>query len=103
MDNENTGSIVSIRGDVIEVAFSKVKPNRFELLAFVDDPGIKLEVYSSTNKDTVFCICFSDPGKLYRGGKVTRLFETIKIPGGPELLGRVVDLFGPPQDGLGPI
>lgn len=103
MDNENTGSIVSIRGDVIEVSFAKVKPNRFELLAFVDDPTIKLEVYSSTNKDTVYCICFSNPGKFYRGAKVTRLFQTITVPVGPEMLGRVVDLFGAPQDGLGPI
>lgn len=103
MDNDNIGSIVSIRGDVIEVAFSKVKPNRFELLAFVDDPEVKLEVYSSTNKDTVYCICFTDPGKLYRGGKVTRTFETINVPVGNGLLGRVVDVFGRPQDGLGPI
>lgn len=103
MEDENTGSIVSIRGDVIEVAFPKIKPNRFELLAFVDDPEIKLEVYSSTNKGTVYCISFSNPGKLYRGGKVTRLFETISVPVGSEMLGRVVDLFGHPQDGLGPI
>lgn len=103
MNEENLGSIVSIRGDVIEVYFPVVKPNRYELLAFVDDPAVKLEVYSSTNKDTVYCITFSDPGKLYRGGKVKRLFETINIPVGKEMLGRVVDLFGHPQDGLGEI
>ncbi len=100
---ENSGTIKSIRGDVIEVSFSSVKPNRFEILEFVEDPSIKLEVYSSSNIDSVFCICFSDPGKLYRGGKVSRRFETITVPVGPNLLGRVMDLFGNPQDGLGPI
>lgn len=103
MDNENIGEIVSIRGDVVEVSFPKTKPNRFELLSFVDDPTIRLEVYSATNKDTVLCITFSDPGKLYRGGKLSRLFETINVPVGPGLLGRVIDLFGNPQDSLGPI
>src|SRR5207237_8527695 len=98
MDTENIGSIVSIRGDVIEISFPSVKPNRFELLAFVDDPAIKLEVYSSTNKDTVYCICFSDPGKLYRGGKVKRLFETISVSVGKEMIVGVVDLFGHAQD-----
>ena len=44
MDNENTGSIVSIRGDVIEVSFSKLNPNPLELIAFVDDQGENLEV-----------------------------------------------------------
>jgi len=103
MEQENTGTIKSIRGDVVEVSFTSVKPNRFELLEFVEDPSIKLEVYSSTNSDSVYCICFSDPGKLYRGAQVTRKFETITIPVGPKLLGRVMDLFGNPQDGLGPI
>src|SRR3989344_6690451 len=103
MEQEHIGTIKSIRGDVIEVEFIGVKPNRFEILEFVDDPAIKLEVYSSTNKDSVFCICFSDPGKLYRGGKIARRFETITVPVGKELLGRVVDLFGSPQDNLGEI
>jgi len=48
-------------------------------------------------------LCFSDTGKLLRGGKVRRLFETLSVPVGKELLGRVVDLFGNPQDNLGPV
>ncbi len=103
MDPEHIGTIKSVRGDVVEAEFPGIKPNRFELLEFVDDPAIKLEVYSSTNQDTVYCICFSDPGKLYRGGKLARRFETINVPVGKELLGRVVDLFGHPQDNLGEI
>lgn len=103
MNEPNTGTIVSIRGDVVEVEFPDVKPNRFELLEFVDDPAIKLEVYSSTNQSSVFCISFRDPGKLYRGAKVVRLYETIKVPVGKELLGRVTDIFGNPIDEKGAI
>jgi F-type H+-transporting ATPase subunit beta len=97
------GTIVSVRGDIIEVSFPEVKPNRHELLEFADDPAIKLEVYSSDNNGLVYCLCFSDPSRLYRGGKVNRLFETINVPVGKELLGRVVDIFGHPQDDLGEI
>src|SRR3972149_2195262 len=103
MNEENLGTIVSIRGDVVEVSFTGLKPNRHELLEVVDNPAVKLEVYSSTNSEIIYCLCFSDTGKLLRGGKVRRLFETLSVPVGKELLGRVVDLFGNPQDNLGPV
>ena len=100
---ENTGVIISILGDVIEASFTHEKPNRHEVLTLVDDPTVRLEVYSSTAGDSVYCISFSDPSKLYRGAKVVRLFETISVPVGSHLLGRVVDVFGDPQDGKDPI
>lgn len=95
---QNTGTILAILGDVIEVGFSEEKPNRHEVLSLVDDRSVKLEVYSSSTSDSVFCISFSDPSKLYRGAKVVRMYETITVPVGSALLGRVVDVFGDPQD-----
>ncbi len=103
MNNDNIGTVVSVKGEVVEIAFPSLKPNRQELLEFVDDPSVKLEVYASTNSEIIYCLCFADAGKLYRGAKVRRLFETITIPVGKELLGRVVDLFGHPKDNLGEI
>lgn len=103
MADENTGFITAILGDVVEVAFPLGKPNRHEVLTLLEDQTVKLEVYSSSTTDSVFCISFSDPTKLYRGAKVLRLFETISVPVGPHLLGRVIDLFGNPQDNKTPI
>lgn len=68
-----------------------------------DDPTVKLEVYSSTPGDIVYCISFTDPAKLYRGAKMVRLYETINIPVGPATFGRVMDVFGRPQDGRGEV
>lgn len=103
MQAENTGRIVTILGDIIEVSFAGEKPNRHELLTLADDSTVRLEVYSSTSGDSVYCLSFSDPGKLFRGAKVARLYDTITIPAGVELLGRVIDVFGEAQDGKGPI
>lgn len=95
---KEAGTIKAILGDVIEVSFFDSKPSRHELLTLVDDSTVKLEVYSSTPKDTVYCISFTDPTKLYRGAKVLRTFEPIMIPVGPSLLGRVLNVFGEPLD-----
>lgn len=101
MLEEETGRIVAILGDVIEVSFSGKKPNRHEVLTLAEDPTVNLEVYSSAAGDSVYCISFSDPTKLYRGAKVARLYETINVPVGSQLLGRVLDVFGRPVDGKG--
>lgn len=103
MQTDSTGKILTILGDIIEVAFAQEKPNRHEILTLADDPTVKLEVYSSTSGDSVYCLSFSDPGKLFRGARVARLFDTITVPAGEELLGRVIDVFGEAQDGKGPI
>ena len=98
MSDDNTGVVSTIIGDIVGVSFLVAKPNRHELLTLADDPTVKLEVYSSTPSDIVYCISFTDPAKLYRGAKVVRLFETLSVPVGMEVLGRVIDVFGEAQD-----
>lgn len=92
-DRENLGTIIGIRGDVVEVEFGEDKPNRHELLVFKDDPEIKLEVYNTTPHDTVICVALTDTTKLYRGAKVLRSEEAIYIPVGKEVLGKMVDVL----------
>src|SRR3989344_551520 len=103
MPDENTGTVATIIGDIVGVSFVVAKPNRHELLTLADDPTVKLEVFSSTPSDIVYCISFTDPAKLYRGAKVVRLYETLSIPVGKEILGRVIDLFGESLDEAGKI
>ena len=98
---ENFGHIAAIKGDIVEVEFKDSPPARHELLTLVDDSDARLEVYSSIGYDTVVCISLSDSTRLYRGAKVQRLETGLEVPLGEELLGRVVDLFGNPIDGLG--
>ncbi len=103
MATDGTGIITGVLGDLVEVSFESGKPSRHELLSLTEDPTVRLEVYGSSATDTVYCLSFSDPTKLYRGAKVIRLYETISIPVGDELLGRVIDVFGNPHDGKGEI
>jgi len=101
--DEGTGAITGILGDLVEVSFAVGKPSRHELLTLADDNTVKLEVYGSSAQDTVYCLSFTDPTKLYRGAKVVRLYGGLQVPVGPELLGRVIDVFGNPRDGKGEI
>lgn len=103
MADEATGAITGILGDLVEVSFAAGKPSRHELLSLAEDSTVRLEVYGSSATDTVYCLSFTDPTKLYRGAKVVRLYEGLQVPVGSELLGRVIDVFGQPRDGLGEI
>jgi len=103
MPEENTGVVTGILGDVVEVLFARDKPGRHELLTLSEDNSVKLEVYGSSPNDRITCLAYTDPSKLYRGAKVVRQFETISVPVGSGLLGRIVDVFGEPHDGKGPI
>jgi len=95
---ETSGKIVSIRGQVIEVEFSDLKPKIHDVLVLESDPYSKLEVYSSSGEDTFFCLALSSTENLYRGAVVVNTGEPVLFPVGKELLGRAVDIFGHPQD-----
>lgn len=96
-----SGAVIGILGDLVEVSFTGSKPSRHELLTLADDNTVKLEVYGSSASDTVYCLSYTDPVKLYRGAQVVRLYDSIQIPVGSELLGRVIDVFGDVRDGKG--
>ncbi|MDP2671058.1 MAG: F0F1 ATP synthase subunit beta [bacterium] len=97
---ESFGHILSVRGNVVEVEYKKDQPERHELLSLEDNQEIALEVYSSLPSDIFVCISLTDPNKLSRGSKVVRTGASLKVPVGPQLLGRLVNLFGQPIDGL---
>ena len=98
---EGAGFISAIRGDIIEVEFKGKKLARHDLLSLSDDKSSRLEVYSSTLDNKFLCISLTDPTKLYRGAKIEDVGSSLEVPIGEEMLGRVVDLFGNPIDGLG--
>jgi F-type H+-transporting ATPase subunit beta len=99
----SSGTIHSVKGTVVEVEYRTDPPARHELLTLEEDKSAALEVYSSLENDIFTCICLSDPKKLYRGAKVIRTGDTLKVPIGNALLGRLVNIFGNPIDGAGPL
>jgi F-type H+-transporting ATPase subunit beta len=98
-----TGKIISIKGQIIEVEFSDEKPRIYDVLIFKDDPSVKMEVYTSASPNSFYCLALTNVTKLHHGSIVVDSGQPIKIPVGPELLGRVIDTLGNSQDGLGEI
>lgn len=98
-----TGKIVSIRGQIIEVEFSDEKPRIYDVLVFKEDPSIKMEVYTSSSPTSFYCLALTSVAKLYHGAEVVNTKEPIKVPVGQALLGRVIDTIGTAQDGRGEI
>ena len=99
----NVGRVLSISGNVVEVEFFDSKPFQGEVLVFRENPDVRLEVYSLDTENKANCLCFTGIENLYRGAEILRTGETIKMPVGEETLGRLIDLFGNPQDHLGPL
>ncbi len=97
------GKVVSVKGQIVEVEFTGEKPRIFDVLVHREDPNIKMEVYTSASPNSFYCLALTDVNKLHHGSDVVNTEQPIKIPVGPELLGRVVDTLGNPQDGLGPL
>lgn len=100
---ENTGHVKQIRGQVVEVEFLVTKPQIHDMLILNDDPSVQLEVYASSDSNSYYCIAFSNVERLFRGAVLTNTKKSIQIPVGPQVLGRVMNLFGEPIDGKGPI
>jgi F-type H+-transporting ATPase subunit beta len=98
---KNKGRITSIKGQIIEVEFPEDKPNIHDIVIVEENPEIMMEVFTSASSTTFFCLAISSVTSLYRGTVVVNTEEPLKIPMGEEILGRVIDIFGKPIDGLG--
>lgn len=103
IDQKKIGTIVGIQGQVVEVQFLHSSPAVHDVLLMVDDSSVRMEVYSSSKMQTYFCLMLTPATAIMRGAKVINTEKPIMIPAGRELLGRVIDTFGNPLDGKGPI
>lgn len=97
------GTVIAVRGQVVDVEFKKDKPLINELVTLKGNKDVKLVVYSSSGPDTFYCLVMADNSALKRGDTVTGEGQPILFPVSQNLLGRVVDLFGNPMDGGKPI
>ena len=98
------GKIISIEGQVVKVEFEQGSvPSARDILVLKDDQSIKMEVMISVSGTVFYCLAFSPTDKLYRGAVVLNTNSPIQIPVGDEILGRLINIFGEPLDGKGPI
>lgn len=102
-NTQQMGTIVAVRGQVVEIAFDAMRPAIHDILVLQSDPGIRMEVFGSTSAQHVHCLLLDDQVNLQRGAKVVHTAGSLRIPVGEKLMGRVFDLFGRPLDNNGPI
>lgn len=100
MEKKDIGHILLVQGEIVKIEFLTGSPLPREILELVEHPEIKFEIYAALTKNIFFAICFGEIKNLYRGAVVRRTGKTFEIPVGRELLGRMVNVFGNPMDGL---
>jgi len=93
------GTVVAIKGQIVEVEFRDIKPAINEILTLELDPEAILEVYSSSADETFYCFLMRSSKELQRGMKVINTNKPLVVPVGKELLGRVINVFGESLDG----
>jgi len=103
MKNDNNGScngsVISVRGSVVDVKFVKNLPHIHGIL-YADDTKIVLEVMAQLSQDKVRCIALTPTQGLARGMLVEASGQPLAAPIGKNILSRMFDVFGKPIDGL---
>lgn len=103
---EGFGVISQIIGAVVDVEFDKARlPPLLSALAIDMGEGRKLilEVAQHLGEGVVRTIAMDATEDLVRGQPVQDLGNTITVPVGDEVLGRIINVVGEPIDGRGPI
>merc|ERR1712108_130349 len=98
------GQVVSVIGAVVDVQFDDGLPEILNALTVVGrEPKLILEVAQHLGENTVRTIAMDGTEGLVRGQKVINTGNPIKIPVGPETLGRIINVIGDPIDERGPV
>jgi F-type H+-transporting ATPase subunit beta len=109
--SQSQGTIVQCIGAVVDVQFDRESlPKVYDALVLEADPdnklveqGLTFEVQQQLGDGIVRTIAMGSSDGLTRGMKVKGTGEGIKVPVGPGVLGRVMDVLGRPIDERGPI
>ncbi|HUK59762.1 MAG TPA: F0F1 ATP synthase subunit beta [Stellaceae bacterium] len=104
MARNNTGTITQVIGAVVDVKFEGELPAILNAL-HVENQGkrLVLEVAQHLGESTVRTIAMDTTDGLVRGAEVTDTGDPIRMPVGPETLGRILNVVGEPVDERGPV
>jgi F-type H+-transporting ATPase subunit beta len=94
------GSVVSIRGGIVDIRFENHMPPIHSLLRTGDEEEIVLEVLSQLGGDIVRAIALTPTQGLVRGMPVRDTGEPLKVPVGHATLSRMFNVFGNAIDRL---
>lgn len=104
--NKNEGLISQIIGPVIDVEFQQGElPEIYNALRIEKEDGttVVAEVQQMLGSNRVRTVAMSSTDGLKRGMKVIDTKDSIKIPVGKPILGRILNVIGEPVDEMGPV
>lgn len=96
----STGVVRSIRDLVVAVEFDEDLPETNEVLIADNADHSRLLVSSLADASTALCLNMTGEPSLQKGQAVRSTGESLEIPVGEALIGRVVDALGRPIDGI---
>jgi len=94
----NRGTVVSIRGSVVDARFSRQIPYIYNLLKAGDDEKIVIEVITHLDSELVRGVALTPTQGLSLGSVIVDTGQPIRVPVGKRLLGRVINVLGEPID-----
>ncbi len=97
------GHVIGVQGGVVDAAFSGRLPPLQHLLRAGDHGEVLFEVTAHLDESTVRGIALTPTWGLARGEKVEDTGGPLRVPVGPQLIGRAFDLFGEPIDNKPPL
>jgi len=92
--SSNLGTILAVRGSVIDVRFDASLPPINTLLHAGKEGKIVIEVWAQLNAQTIRGIALTPTQGLARGMAVTNTGGPLKAPTGKAILSRMFDVFG---------
>jgi F-type H+-transporting ATPase subunit alpha len=99
---EKIGHVLEV-GDGIARVYGLAGVSSQEMLEFETDGGIVQGIAFNLEEDAVGAILLGDHTRVREGGTVRQTGRVLSVRAGDELIGRVIDPLGAPQDGRGPI
>ena len=99
------GQVRSVRGSVVDVRFHEGLPAIRTQLSTPEghQPRVVVEVLHHLDRSTVRCVALTATDGLSRGAPMVDTGAPISVPLGPNILGRMINVFGEPIDGQGDI
>ena len=100
----NKGKVTQVIGAVVDVKFENELPEILTALECkIGENRLVLEVAQHLGESSVRTIAMDGTEGLKRGDEVIDTGNPIKVPVGPETLGRIINVIGEPIDQKGPV
>ena len=102
-ENSNTGSVVSVRGSVVDARFPVRLPKIYNVLCAGDSRDIVIEVNTHLSDSMVRGVALTPTQGLARRSEIIDTGFPLQVPVGKDLLGRAINVIGKPIDASGDI